>query len=41
MLSVPPAMATSPWPNCRLCQAIITAFIPEPQTSLTVVAGTS
>ena len=40
MLSVPPATISSASPQRMACAASITAFRPEPQTLLTVVAGT-
>jgi hypothetical protein len=40
MLSIPPAIAMSIVPAIRESCAAMTLFIPEPQTLLTVVAGT-
>ena len=40
MLSWPPAMRISESPSRIACAASITAFRPEPQTALMVIAGT-
>ena len=40
MLSWPPAMMMSESPSRIACAASITAFSPEPQTLLMVIAGT-
>src|SRR5258708_22986615 len=41
MFSMPPAMATSTWPSQISCAAVAIACAPEPQTRLTVIAGTA
>ena len=41
MLSWPPAMTISLSPSRMACAASITAFRPEPQTLLMVIAGTA
>ena len=41
MFSMPPAMAASTWPSQISCAAEAIACAPEPQTRLTVIAGTA
>ena len=41
MFSIPPAMAASTWPTQISCAADAIACAPEPQTRLTVIAGTA
>ena len=41
MFSMPPAMAPSVKPSQISCAAVAIAWAPEPQTRLTVIAGTS
>src|SRR2546422_7043418 len=41
MFSMPPAMARSMWPSQISCAADAIACAPEPQTRLTVIAGTA
>ena len=41
MFSWPPAITMSASPHCTACAASITAFRPEPHTTLMVIAGTS
>ena len=40
MFSWPPAITMSASPHCTACAASMTAFRPEPQTLLMVIAGT-
>ncbi len=40
MFSIPPAIATSMWPSQISCAADAVAWAPDPQTRLTVSAGT-
>ena len=40
MFSIPPATATWSWPSQIACAAVAIACAPEPQTRLTVMAGT-
>ena len=41
MFSMPPAIAASTWPSQISCAADAIACAPEPQTRLTVIAGTA
>ena len=41
MFSMPPAIAASTWPSQISCAAVAIACAPEPQTRLTVIAGTA